>query len=559
MKTEIIAVKRHSGLSEGSSLYHGSALTYKKFTKAEDSENKVLEFLIPRVKDKIVVDLGCGNGKYASLLKNYVKFYIGIDNSLEQISLARSAVNEKNIIFINASAEKISLNSGYADIVISTWGLGSINGIERKKKAIKESERILKPNGALYIIENEPRSEFQKIRGTIYEERTKNYNRWLIKEGFIPIKSINTYFNFDSTQEARKVFRDIWGNEIAQRLTSKRIDHVLIVFKKEKKEIGKDLLKRVRESAKYVVRRAELVRIDPIALTEFSKKLKKSNFEHWLKEAPYNFSNFNTKQKLHLLVLFNAVSFSYWGNPKWEIKYRGKSYDGSWAMLLSFIRAYEEGKPIFNANYLARLDIKTWKNITRGNTEIPFLKERLQHLNEIGETLSREYKGNFENVLLEADFDSVKLIAILISKFSCFRDISEYEGKTVYFFKRAQELTGDVHRWFKGQNVVKLRNVECLTACADYKLPQILREADILEYSPLLADKIDSGQEIAKNSKEEIEIRASTVLAVDLILEQLKKRIPDLLAADINDYLWLESQHKKGGRKPYHLVRTTNY
>lgn len=53
---------------------------------------------------------------------------------------------------------------------------------------------------------------------------------------------------------------------------------------------------------------------------------------------------------------------------------------------------------------------------------------------------------------------------------------------------------------------------------ADYRVPQILREFDILTYSPKLAELIDSETELEYSSQYEVEIRAMTVLAVEKIL-----------------------------------------
>ncbi len=551
--------KGYEGLSEESELYYSKAEAYKEFSAAEDYKGKIVEFLVPRIKDKVVIDLCCGNGKYAKLLSTYTKKYIGIDKSLAQINIANSRKYDGNVVFIQDSVESISLKKETADVIISTWGLGTVQGDERKQNAISESIRLLKPQGVIYLIENDTKDEFQSIRGEDYSERTRTYNEWLVKNGFTRITNVQTDFEFKSVEEARNIFLAIWGEKIASDIKKKKITHNVVIFKLEKKEKIKDVLERVKETASQVVRKSEHVHIDPTSLSNFANNLVKQDFVHWIEQAPYNLRSLSTKERLQLLVLFNAVSFSYWGNPKWTIEYKGEKYDGSWAMLISFIRAYKNGKPIFDSVYLSSLSLDEWRDITKGNVEIPLLEERLNNLREVGQALAKRYDGNFENLLIKANYDAVKIINILASEFPCFTDVAEYNGRTVYFFKRAQALIEDIHRWFKGKEIEKIKNVQNLTACADYKLPQILREKGILEYSQNLAIKIDNDQELVSGSKEEIEIRANTILAVDLILNELRKRMPNLLAADINDYLWLESQRKVNGRKPYHKVRTTAY
>jgi hypothetical protein len=81
----------------------------------------------------------------------------------------------------------------------------------------------------------------------------------------------------------------------------------------------------------------------------------------------------------------------------------------------------------------------------------------------------------------------------------------------------------------------------------------------VLEYTTALAEKVDARTEIAHNSLEEVEIRASTIWAVEFIKEEVKKRSPQTLSFEVNDHLWLATQEKFVGDKPYHRARTTAY
>ena len=49
-----------------------------------------------------------------------------------------------------------------------------------------------------------------------------------------------------------------------------------------------------------------------------------------------------------------------------------------------------------------------------------------------------------------------------------------------------------------GKEGLEITGTERLTACTDYKDPFILRANDILVYSPTLAEKVDSYQEIPR-------------------------------------------------------------
>jgi hypothetical protein len=108
-----------------------------------------------------------------------------------------------------------------------------------------------------------------------------------------------------------------------------------------------------------------------------------------------------------------------------------------------------------------------------------------------------------------------------------------------------------------------------LTTFADYRVPQILRHFDILEYSPALAEIVDSQKELAMGSSDEISIRAATVTAVEDLVTFLNEGSSGnptnngerFTAVTVDWYLWQvgERMHQAGLMKPFHKVRTHFY
>ncbi len=228
--------KIKNSLIENSNSYYDNSKIYEEFTKAEDFPNKIKKFLFPKVKGKVVVDFGCGNGKYAGLLSNKTQKYVGIDISKEQIRIAKSKFKDnKNAGFIHSSVEKINLPSNYADVIISSWAISTINGYSRKSKSIKEALRVLKPKGIIFLIENDIGGEFEIIRGRYPDiKRTKEYNGWVLKKGFEAEKRIKTYFRFSSNKQARRVIGAIWGERVGSLVKGKIIKHNVIIFSRKK-------------------------------------------------------------------------------------------------------------------------------------------------------------------------------------------------------------------------------------------------------------------------------------------------------------------------------------
>jgi len=313
------------------------------------------------------------------------------------------------------------------------------------------------------------------------------------------------------------------------------------------------------KSIKPIIRNTKYVEINRDKIIELSKYFRKNELRHWLKEAPFDLSKLDDDSRLAFLFVFNAISFSYWGEPKWTIKYLGMKYDGSWGMIASLARAIEEGKPILDPHYLEKISKKDFEQILKGNVKIPLFEERLKIIREIGRVIVKDFNGRFVNVINSAEGNALKLLKIIIKKFPSFKDEYSYKNKKIYFLKRAQLLVSDIYHVFKGEGYGNLIKIDNLTACADYKLPQVLRRIGIIDYSKKLKEKIDNKIEIKKGSREELEIRANIIYVVELIKKELKNKIKDISSSEINDYIWLAGQIKHPEDKPYHRTRTTSY
>ena len=100
---------------------------------------------------------------------------------------------------------------------------------------------------------------------------------------------------------------------------------------------------------------------------------------------------------------------------------------------------------------------------------------------------------------------------------------------------------------------------------ADYRVPQILRHLGVFSYSSKLAELIDSEQELAFSSLEEVELRASTVVAVDLIMEEITKNGSEELkqqvkrAYEVDWLLWQMGEESLKEMKPHHKVLSIYY
>ena len=60
-------------------------------------------------------------------------------------------------------------------------------------------------------------------------------------------------------------------------------------------------------------------------------------------------------------------------------------------------------------------------------------------------------------------------------------------------------------------------DISSLTMFADYRVPQILRQLGVLEYSESLSSWVDNLEEIIHSEEAEVEIWASTIVVVNEI------------------------------------------
>ena len=310
------------------------------------------------------------------------------------------------------------------------------------------------------------------------------------------------------------------------------------------------MLDKIIKSCKYVANNSKSVKINETNLDKFIEKIKKVETEHWLVFSPYNLLDLPTETIINFLLVYEAIDFSFWGNPKWTINTVNGKEDGSIALLYAILKYVKER----NTTDFSNITREEFKEILKGNIEIPLFEERYNIIRNVSKTVNEKMNGNFYTFIKGVTLDT-ELFEIIVKYFSNFKDERIYNNKKIYFYKLAQLLTSDILHIRERKENIKV-DYSHLVGCSDYKIPQIMRGIGILEYSDKLADIIDNKKEIELNSEYEIEIRANMLVAIDLIKKKLENKV---CAIDINDYIWSQGRNKNIELKPYHLTRNTNY
>lgn len=319
-------------------------------------------------------------------------------------------------------------------------------------------------------------------------------------------------------------------------------------------------------SLESTVRQSQDVKIDLDQIKKCAANLKPEQ----LKPANWKFPQFideDSKRTIDFFFLLNSINFMFFdpsNGDKFHANIDGTDQAGSQAMIGSLKQALKEGKPILDADYLSNITEDQMKGIFRGNREIPMLKERTEIFHEVGKTLKDKYGGSFANLAEQAHFKAFDngngMVERLARDFPSFNDVSPRpDGPPDVFLKRAQLAVSMTTNRLAGTDLFPCKDADKLTVFADYELPRGLRSMGILKYSDALANEIDNGKPLPKDSRQEQELRANTIMASELLLQELKKR-PDMQNANamgIDSLIWAQARHDTVSKA--HITVTTAY
>lgn len=106
---------------------------------------KVQTFLNSLPSGSLVLDAGCGNGKYLGLNPNC--YFVGCDISAPLINICSDKGHEVLVV----DAVNLPYRSGYGDAAISIAVLHHLSTESRRKRAVEELIRVTKPGGLVLI------------------------------------------------------------------------------------------------------------------------------------------------------------------------------------------------------------------------------------------------------------------------------------------------------------------------------------------------------------------------------------------------------------------------
>tara|TARA_Y100000992_G_scaffold128125_1_gene84246 strand:+ start:43 stop:1023 length:981 start_codon:yes stop_codon:yes gene_type:complete len=319
---------------------------------------------------------------------------------------------------------------------------------------------------------------------------------------------------------------------------------------------------KVLHSIRPVIENLENVSIDHVQLTTEAKKLSTFNYE--IKVA--NNQDKRPEDIIRKTMLINTLNFAFTdfeSQIKYALNVGDNTFSDTDAMVYQIDQAVEVGIDFYDGHYLRDITETTFKSIFRANIEMPMSKEKTDVLNQVGQILVEEYKGDWLNFVISGPKKLYQngegLIERLVSQFERFRDTSIYLGEKVHFLKLAQLAFWGIHRELGKYGDFYIEDMENMTAFADYIVPVALEKMKIITYSEKLKNKIEQGVLIESDSIEEIEIRAATLFVTAQLTEEINKlRLEGekIIIPQLDFKLWTDFHANKS---PHHLTKTIMY
>jgi hypothetical protein len=313
----------------------------------------------------------------------------------------------------------------------------------------------------------------------------------------------------------------------------------------------------IRSSCEYLAGRAEFVQINHSFLPEYSRNLPVEVALNPVMETENHFCG-DAKATLAYFITLDSINFGsgYFGSLRLD---QGKT---GYFTVASRLKAESTRVGGFSAAWLRAVDVAACCRIFDQNPENALVAELMrlfaEGLNELGRLLDSQYGGSFVCFIESAGFSAGRLVEQLLAM-PFYRDVFEVAGQRVCLLKRAQITASDLHIAFSGEGYGRFDDIADLTIYADNLVPHVLLTDGLLSYRSDLQNAIAAERPLASGSREEVEIRACAVHAVELLRRAFADAGSTVTSQGLDYLLWNRGQAAKYRQSPTHITRCVYY
>ncbi|KZT27422.1 hypothetical protein NEOLEDRAFT_1161678 [Neolentinus lepideus HHB14362 ss-1] len=361
-------------------------------------------------------------------------------------------------------------------------------------------------------------------------------------------------------------------------------------------------------SADWAYQATDLVKIDEegvrAAADYINKSLETNSYTprtwrihslHICPPEPYSPAEPQTKKCLDWIFLIASLNFSFWSekddNDRYGVEWREgwesskyRIWTGYWSLVAAINRALEEDIPIIDSAFYSSSELCSdalieyvFRPCHRSKEDLPMLKDRISIMRENGNILCEKFGGSFQNFIQEFQRKhqnrgtALQLVQMATETFPTFRDETHYKGHKLYFWKRAQIMIAETWAAFYPPSPAGPHPlfpagaaIHQLTMFADYRVPQIMHHLRILAYPPALTATLQAGALLETGCREEVSIRAASILGVERMREEIAKMRrgdeeggKDAVSSVVIDfYLWDLAKSVEGGGESVGVIQT---
>jgi hypothetical protein len=295
------------------------------------------------------------------------------------------------------------------------------------------------------------------------------------------------------------------------------------------------MIERVLPSCRRVAENARLVTIDEAALPGFAERIAPL-LPAAMTHTPHHFARDVEETVAYFLVL-DALNFGSGFFAHYR-PYRGE--EGYFALATALRDWFAEGgQPTPTA--LQAIDAAEMSRILGQDPASkplrPFIGWAVEALHQLGRFIEADLNGRCANLLSSGNNQADDMVALLC-RMPMFRDVASLDGREVSILKRAQILVHDTAIAGAERGLFEIHGLDRLTVFADNMLPFVLEANGVLRYDPALSRQIGAGELVEPGSRAEIELRAVTIHACELLRQALVARGYDITARKLDFALW---------------------
>lgn len=223
-------------MPDNKTVYSRYADEYEALIAREDYQGNImrsLEKIVPDLEKRDVLDLGAGTGRLARMLVYRVRSVHAFDEADEMLRVCRDRLAETGLLNWQvdiADHRHLPVDDLSADLVVSGWSVSylavwnaetsSLSGNGWRDKLFEwmdEMKRVLRPDSPIVLYETLGTGHELPVRVPHLE----NFYTWLDENGF-QNTSIRTDYQFESLEEAERLARFFFGDEMGDRVRKNR-------------------------------------------------------------------------------------------------------------------------------------------------------------------------------------------------------------------------------------------------------------------------------------------------------------------------------------------------